>query len=81
MLSWFSRILVPTASSTVRSKISERRFLLGRRKQTILLSSRLEQAEPCRYATSELGEKVLNERSEFRNLTLKSGRPGIDLCQ
>lgn len=44
----------------------------------------LEQAEPCRRATGELGEEVLNERSEFRNLTLKSlptgrqdGRPRI----
>ena len=33
----------------------------------------IEQTEPCRSATGEFGEEVLNERSEFRNLTLDSG--------
>ena len=34
---------------------------------------RIEQSEPCGFATGETGEEVLNERSEFRNLTLDSG--------
>ncbi len=38
-------------------------------KQFILLTSENRKAESCRFATDELGEKVLNERSEFRNLT------------
>ncbi len=36
---------------------------------------RLEQAELSDSGGSELGEEVLNELSEFRNLTLKPGRP------
>ena len=48
----------------------------GRSEQTALLTSGLEQSERFSFATSETGEEVLNEAlAEFRNLTVKSGRP------
>lgn len=44
----------------------------GQRTNSFVLVG-FEQTETCRFATVEFGEKVLNERSEFRNLTLNPG--------